>query len=205
MAKNRTRVGRALIWLFVIAAAVAGLNLYAVQTEDGSWNPKLALDLEGGTQIMLAPLTEEGTSVSSEQLQQAVGIMRQRVNASGVSEAEITTQGGQNIVVSIPGTPDQATRERLMASAKMEFRSVLVMAAAGPAQQPVDPSATGDPAETDPAVSDPAQSDPAESEPAESEPAESGEGGGSEIATETEEPTDEPTESDPAPSEPAEQ
>ena len=139
MAKNRTRVGRALIWLFVIAAAVAGLNLYAVQTEDGSWNPKLALDLEGGTQIMLAPLTEEGTSVSSEQLQQAVGIMRQRVNASGVSEAEITTQGGQNIVVSIPGTPDQATRERLMASAKMEFRSVLVMAAAGPAQQPVDP------------------------------------------------------------------
>ena len=208
MAKKRTRVGRALIWLFVIAAAIAGLNLYAVQTEDGSWSPKLALDLEGGTQIMLAPLTEEGASVSAEQLQQAVGIMRQRVNSSGVSEAEITTQGGQNIVVSIPGTPDQATRERLMASAKMEFRPVLVMAQAGPAQQPVDPSASGDPSETDPAESDPAQSEPAESEPAESEPAETGEngeGGGSQLANETDEPSDEPSESETTPTEPAEQ
>lgn len=206
MAKKRTRVGRALIWLFVIAAAVAGLNLYAVQTEDGSWTPQLALDLEGGTQIMLAPLTEDGTSVSAEQLQQAVGIMRQRVDASGVSEAEITTQGGQNIVVSIPGTPDQATRERLMASAKMEFRPVLVMAQAGTTQQPV---------ETDPTSTDPASTDPAESDPAQSDPAESGEGGGSELVGETTEPSDgtedtdptesEPTESDPAESDPAQQ
>ena len=194
MAKKRTRVGRALIWLFVIAAAVAGLNLYAVQTEDGSWNPRLALDLEGGTQIMLAPLTEDGSSVSAEQLQQAVGIMRQRVDASGVSEAEITTQGGQNIVVSVPGTPDQATRERLMASAKMEFRPVIVQQQATPTQQPVPT----DPSETDPASTDPASTDPAESDPAESE---SGEGGGT-LPAQTEEPSDEPTESEP--SEPSE-
>lgn len=201
MAKKRTRVGRALIWLFVIAAAVAGLNLYAVQTEDGSWNPRLALDLEGGTQIMLAPLTEDGSSVSAEQLQQAVGIMRQRVNASGVSEAEITTQGGQNIVVSVPGTPDQATRERLMASAKMEFRPVIVQQQAAPTQQPVptDPSET-DPASTEPASTDPAESDPTESDPAESE---SGEGGGT-LPAQTEEPSDEPTDSEPSESETSE-
>ncbi len=32
-------------------------------------------------------------------------MIRQRVNGSGVSEAEITTQSGKNIVVSLPGTP----------------------------------------------------------------------------------------------------
>lgn len=131
MGKKRARFSRALIWLFVIAAALAGVNQYAVMNDSGSWSPDLALDLEGGTQIMLAPLTEEGQQVTNEQLAQAVTIMRQRVNSSGISEAEITTQGGQNIVVSIPGVPDEATRARLQASAKMEFRPVIVEAPAG--------------------------------------------------------------------------
>ncbi|WP_293698469.1 protein translocase subunit SecD [uncultured Agrococcus sp.] len=135
MGKKRARVGRALIWLFVIGALLAGVNQYSVHQGQGSWAPQLALDLEGGTQIMLAPLTEEGAQVSTEQLNQAVGIIRQRVNASGISEAEVTTQGGQNIVVSIPGVPDDATRERLQASAQMEFRPVLTVQPAGDGQQ----------------------------------------------------------------------
>ena len=40
---------------------------------------------------------------SSEQLDQAVSIIRQRIDASGVSEAQITTEGSRNIVVSLPG------------------------------------------------------------------------------------------------------
>lgn len=138
MGKKRARVGRALIWLFVIAALLAGVNQYSVQSGEGSWSPQLALDLEGGTQIMLAPLTEEGQQVNAEQLEQAVGIIRQRVNASGISEAEVTTQGGQNIVVSIPGVPDEATRQRLQASAQMEFRPVIVVQPAGEVQQPTE-------------------------------------------------------------------
>ena len=64
-----------------------------------SWTPKLALDLQGGTQIILDAQTAEGQTVTQEQLDQAVSIIRQRVDASGVAEAEITTQGGNNIVV----------------------------------------------------------------------------------------------------------
>jgi preprotein translocase subunit SecD len=64
--------------------------------------------------------------VSEEELAQAVGIIRQRVDATGVNEAEVTTQGGTNIIVSIPGTPDQATLDRIRSSAKLEFRPVLV-------------------------------------------------------------------------------
>lgn len=96
----------------------------------GSWVPKLALDLEGGTQIILAPRLESGETVSPEQLDQAVSIIRQRIDASGVSEAEISTQGSQNIVVAIPGVPDDETIARIESSAKLEFRPVIFTDAA---------------------------------------------------------------------------
>jgi preprotein translocase subunit SecD len=51
----------------------------------------------------------EDTDISKEQLDQAVSIIRQRVDSTGVSEAEITTQGDRNIVVNLPGNPDEET------------------------------------------------------------------------------------------------
>lgn len=114
-----------LAWLGVIFAVFIGGNALAVWQNEGSWVPKLALDLQGGTQIVLAPQLAESQTVTDEQLNQAVSIIRQRVDAGGVSEAEITTQGGTNIVVALPGTPDEATLERIRSSAKLEFRPVL--------------------------------------------------------------------------------
>ncbi|TFC98159.1 protein translocase subunit SecD [Cryobacterium sinapicolor] len=120
---------RSLTWLGVIIVGLIALNTAGVLTGSGSWTPKLALDLEGGTQIILAPKLESGQSVSSEQLNEAVKIIRQRIDSAGVSEAEINTQGGQNIVVSIPGVPDDETINRIESSAKLEFRPVLVAGA----------------------------------------------------------------------------
>jgi preprotein translocase subunit SecD len=116
---------RSLIWLLVIIGILAGVNAYGVLVpKESSWAPKLALDLEGGTEIILAPQVQEGVAATAEQLNQAVGIIRQRVDASGVSEAEINVQGS-NVVVSLPGTPDKETIDRIEASAKLEFRPVL--------------------------------------------------------------------------------
>ncbi|SMQ67812.1 protein translocase subunit SecD [Agreia sp. VKM Ac-1783] len=133
---------RTLIWLVVILAVLAGTIAGGVlfSAPGAGWGLKLGLDLEGGTQIILAPKLESGQQVNAEQLSQAVSIIRQRVDASGVSEAEISTQGGQNIVVSIPGTPDQDTLNRIESSAKLEFRPVLVADAAPTAA--VTPTAT---------------------------------------------------------------
>lgn len=116
---------RSLTWLAVIIVGLIAINGYGILFEDSSWAPKLALDLEGGTQIILSPKLESGQTVSAEQLNQAVGIIRQRVDAGGVSEAEINTQGSQNIVVSIPGIPDDETIARIESSAKLEFRPVI--------------------------------------------------------------------------------
>ncbi|TFD14987.1 protein translocase subunit SecD [Cryobacterium sp. TMT1-2-2] len=135
---------RSLTWLGVIIVGLIALNAFGVFTQNGSWTPKLALDLEGGTQIILAPQVESGATVTSEQLDEAVGIIRQRINSSGVSETEVNTQGGRNIVVSIPGTPDDATLERIKSSAKLEFRAVLV--AGQPSGQTVGADGTATPA-----------------------------------------------------------
>ena len=121
---------RSLTWLAVIIVGLIALNGAGVLFSGASWAPKLALDLEGGTQIILAPKLESGQTVSAEQLAQAVSIIRQRIDASGVSEAEINTQGPQNIVVSIPGIPDDETLRRIESSAKLEFRPVIYTQAA---------------------------------------------------------------------------
>jgi preprotein translocase subunit SecD len=117
---------RSLAWLGAIIVVLVGLNLVGAITAGTNWTPKLALDLEGGTQIILEPVVEGGADVSQEQIDQAVSIIRQRIDAAGVSESEINTQGGRNVVVSIPGQPDEETLQRIEASAKLEFRPVLL-------------------------------------------------------------------------------
>ncbi|MBT1003706.1 protein translocase subunit SecD [Paenarthrobacter sp. DKR-5] len=122
---------RTLIWLGVIFALCAlvlgGGSLWG----GASWAPKLALDLEGGTQMILAPKVDGGAAINDEQLNQAVAIIRQRVDGSGVSEAEISTQSGRNVVVSLPGIPDSQTRALIQASADMNFRPVLAAGQGG--------------------------------------------------------------------------
>ena len=116
---------RSLAWLAVIVVGLTATLAGGVLFSTATWTPKLALDLEGGTQLILAPRLESGQTVSVEQLDQAVAIIRQRIDATGVSEAEINTQGAENIVVSIPGVPDDSTLERIQSSAKLEFRPVI--------------------------------------------------------------------------------
>lgn len=119
---------KTLSWLLAIIVGLTGIlagGIYLWDKDNASWAPKLALDLEGGTQIILAAITEDGAAPSAEQMQQAVAIIRDRVDASGVSEAEVSTQGSRNIVVAIPGTPDEETMNRIERSAKLDFRAVL--------------------------------------------------------------------------------
>ena len=149
MAKSTSPVRKArrsLLGLAAIVVVLIGINTLGVLFANGSWVPKLALDLEGGTQIILAPQLEDGQTVSQDQLSQAVSIIRQRIDAAGVSESEINTQGTSNIVVSIPGQPDQQTLNRIESSAKLEFRPVLL--AGAPASASADSTATPTPTPT---------------------------------------------------------
>jgi preprotein translocase subunit SecD len=128
-----------------------------IATNNTDGTPLLALDLEGGTQMVLSPETSTGEDVTSEQMGQAVEIIRQRVDGTGVSEAEINTQGDNNVVVSMPGSPDEQTRELIQASANMEFRSVITQGpfTAVPEEERVDVSEIPEPDATPEHGSDP--------------------------------------------------
>ena len=163
-ASNTVKSARkSLIWLLVIIFGLAGLIGFGSTTdENASFTPKLALDLQGGTQVILSPLLLDGQAVTTEQLDQAVSIIRQRVDASGVSESQVTTQGDTNIIVSIPGIPDENTLALIKASAKLEFRPVLITSAGTPTSsvdeaESENPEVTETPApEESPAAEEPA-------------------------------------------------
>ena len=124
---------KSLSWLLAILVGLTGLiAVGSLSDENASFTPKLALDLQGGTQVILSPLLLDGQAVTPEQLDQAVSIIRQRVDASGVSESQVITQGDRNIIVSIPGVPDENTLALIKASAKLEFRVVLVTSVGAP-------------------------------------------------------------------------
>ncbi len=136
-----------LTWLGGIVVVLIGLiGLGTVTGGGASFAPKLALDLQGGTQIILAPQLADGATVTEEQLNQAVGIIRQRVDATGVSEASVKTQGASNIIVEIPGTPDENTLKLIRSSAKLQFRPVILASQSASAATSAEaPSASASP------------------------------------------------------------
>ena len=124
---------RALVTLTVaIVAACAALAIGHFMKGVSPY-PDLALDLKGGTQLILTPTpTSEGQrAITEEDITQAIAIIRNRIDASGVSESEISSMGSSNIMVSIPGTPSQEQLDLIRSSSQMNFRPVLRI---GPAQ-----------------------------------------------------------------------
>lgn len=140
---HKRRPLRVLAGLAGITVVLLGLLFGANTWGTGQWTPKLGLDLEGGTQMVLEPVLVGTNTVSSEQLNQARDIIVQRVDANGVAGAEVTTRGGRNIVVSMPGQPTKATEEAIRKSSQMRFRPVIVAGAGMPQPTPTTtPSGT---------------------------------------------------------------
>ena len=104
----------------------------------GELTPQLGLDLAGGRQIVIAPITEAGAPVGTDQLDQAIDIIRRRVDGGGVTEAEVSRMGG-NIAVAIPGNPTRDQLEALGRSSQMQFRPVLTAAPVLPPGEELPP------------------------------------------------------------------
>ncbi|WP_433469181.1 protein translocase subunit SecD [Spirillospora sp. CA-128828] len=121
--KNAPKPGRTLLALFAIMAVLAGLAVW-----QGQKTPKLGLDLAGGTTVTLTAKTANGKNPPAEQMNQAVKIMTQRVNGLGVSDAEVTKQGSNNIVVNVPGEGQGRVVNLIGTTAKLQFRQVFAVA-----------------------------------------------------------------------------
>jgi preprotein translocase subunit SecD len=131
VAKKTPRPGRTLL-IFGLCIVV----LYGLAALGGTWKPRLGLDLEGGTRITLTAIPQSG-AITQTKLKQAVAIVDARVNGSGVSEAEVSTQGDRNIIVEIPGKNASSLVDAVKRTAQLRFRVV----AGQP--QPGTPAPTG--------------------------------------------------------------
>ena len=118
-------------WRSLAALAVILVALYATMFGVHATHPRLAIDLAGGTSAVFSADMPGGGTPSSADMGQAVGIMQERVNGYGVSEATVTQEGSNTIDVEIPGTFSQATVDAIGATAHLYFRPVLTEAAAG--------------------------------------------------------------------------
>jgi preprotein translocase subunit SecD len=148
-----------LIALFVIALALVGLMFW-----QGQKTPKLALDLAGGTTVTLqAQPTKPGAKIGTAEMGQAINIMRERVNSLGVSEAEVTKQGSDVIIVQVPGQGQERVVKLIGTTAKLEFRQVLVQEQAGVPQQRPTPTPSPTPTGTGSASPKPSSATPSAS------------------------------------------
>ena len=130
----------------IVLFAVTSLVIVSVQ----GWGPELGLDLQGGVSVVLAPAEK----VEDDTIDQSVEIIRNRVDALGVSEPDISRQGDA-IVVQLPGVKDQQRAIEIVGdTAELRFRSVLEVlpppgatttTTAAPTTTAPDPTATTGP------------------------------------------------------------
>ena len=141
--KTTARPARSLAILALVLIALTGLVFV-----QGATQVRLGLDLRGGTSVTLQPRIAAGESgkVTNEAIDQAVSIIRQRVNSLGVAESEVAAQGSgtnRQIVISVPGDTGRRVVELVGQTAELRFRQVLATAASTGAADPAATPATG--------------------------------------------------------------
>ncbi|MES4890612.1 protein translocase subunit SecD [Streptomyces sp. NPDC096012] len=137
-ASAQSKPGRSLVLILIAIVALAG-GMFA----SGHTTPRLGIDLAGGTSITLKAKADQGSAINKANMDTAVDIMNRRVNGLGVSEAEVQTQGTDNIIVNIPkGTNSKEAQQQVGTTAKLYFRPVLASEPSGPAGKSPSPSAS---------------------------------------------------------------
>jgi len=117
--------------------AVILVGLLGTALIQGADSVRLGLDLRGGTSVTLVPrASTEAGKVTSEAIDQAVAIIRQRVDSVGVAESEVTAQGSgtnRQIVISVPGESGRRVVDLVGQTAELRFRQVLASGSGVPA------------------------------------------------------------------------
>jgi preprotein translocase subunit SecD len=94
-------------------------------TLSSGWHPRLGLDLAGGLEVVFQPAHH----ISQADLGETVTILNNRVNGLGVSGAEVSTQGSQQIVVTVPGISNsRQVLAEIGSTAELLFRPALCYA-----------------------------------------------------------------------------
>ena len=132
---------RTLVILFIVLLTMGGVALFT-----GATSVNLGLDLRGGTSVTLQPKVQPGQegAITAESIDQAVNIIRQRVDGVGVAESEVAAQGtgtNRQIVISVPGENGRRIIDLVGQTAELRFRQVLIETSDSADAQLLDDSA----------------------------------------------------------------
>ena len=108
------------VWLLIVTTLL--LIASVVMFTPPSQKINQGLDIQGGLSVVLTASNNDGSAISSEDMEVSRSIIENRVNALGASEATVQIQGDDQILVQIPGLSD--TEEALNAigrTGKLEF------------------------------------------------------------------------------------
>jgi preprotein translocase subunit SecD len=110
-------------YVAVFLILLIGLYLLVFLTGNKRSDPKLGIDLQGGTRVTLTARTPDGSRPTREALSQAQEIISARVNGLGVSGSEVIVDG-DNLVITVPGTDGNEARN-LGQTARLYIRPVI--------------------------------------------------------------------------------
>ncbi|MCH9669192.1 MAG: protein translocase subunit SecD [Actinomycetia bacterium] len=110
-------------YLTLFLVLLVGSYLLVFLTGDKQPDPKLGIDLQGGTRVTLTARTPDGSPPTREALDQAQQIISARVDGLGVSGSEVIIDG-QNLVITVPGN-DGSEARNLGQTARLYIRPVI--------------------------------------------------------------------------------
>ena len=114
--KATRRFVTSVVLVFLVVVGLMGTILVS------GMKPKLGLDLQGGLSVVLT--APSGTP--SGKVDEAVNILRNRIDRAGVGEPAISREGSNNILIEIPGVKDSAALLKLVGqTAELQFRPVI--------------------------------------------------------------------------------
>ena len=108
------------IKLTVVIVVIAAALIFSIKPL--AENINLGLDLQGGAEVVLQAVPDEGQEVTAADMEQLVSVLDNRVNELGVSEPIIQVEGNDRLIVQLAGVddPDQAI-EIIGKTAQLEF------------------------------------------------------------------------------------
>ncbi|MCF8604545.1 protein translocase subunit SecD [Gordonia sp. HY442] len=126
-------------WVPILGFLAVLVAIFAIVFGTGGHKaePKLGIDLQGGTRVVLTARTENGKAPDKSQLDLARQIIEQRVNGLGVGGSEVVVNGS-TLVITVPGDDGKQARS-LGQTARLYVRPVVTQTPAAP--QKADPNA----------------------------------------------------------------
>lgn len=107
----------------LVAVLIGVALLVGLAFEPIKDNINLGLDLQGGLHVVMEAKEKPGQEITKDTLNKTVAVMRNRIDALGVKEPTIQTEGNNRVIIELAGVKDpEAAAAIIGQTAQLEFK-----------------------------------------------------------------------------------